>query len=71
MKLDVPVSSQHEPKQEIVPLVDNAFDNKVVACLATMASNERQLYGNVIEKRNVIYRHECSGRLSVSSQPTP
>lgn len=46
---------KHEPKQKIVPLVGDAFYNKVKACFAIVASSEPRLYGNIIVKKGVIY----------------
>ena len=49
------VLKKHEPKQKIVPLVGDAFYNKVKACFAIVASSEPRLYGNIIVKKGVIY----------------
>ena len=49
------VLAKHEPKQKIVPLVDEAFYGKVRACFAIVASSEARLYGNIILKKGVIY----------------
>jgi L-fucose mutarotase len=46
---------KHEPKQKIVPLIGDAFYNKVKACFAIVASSEPRLYGNIIVKKGVIY----------------
>ena len=49
------VLRKHEPKQRIVPLVGDAFYNKVKACFAIVASSEARLYGNIIVKKGVVY----------------
>jgi L-fucose mutarotase len=38
-----------------VPLIGDAFYNKVKACFAIVASSEPRLYGNIIVKKGVIY----------------
>jgi L-fucose mutarotase len=46
---------KHEPKQTIVPLVGDAFYDKVKSCFAIVASSEPRLYGNIVVKKGVIY----------------
>jgi len=45
---------KHEPKQEIIPLVGDAFYSRVKACFAIVASSEPRLYGNIIIRKGVI-----------------
>ncbi len=46
---------KHEPKQKIVPLLGDAFYNKVKTCFAVIASSEPRLYGNIVIRKGVIY----------------
>lgn len=49
------VLKRYEPKQKIVPLVGDAFYNRVKSAYAIVASGERRLYGNIIVKKGVIH----------------
>lgn len=49
------VVKRHEPKQQITPLVGDAFYSKVKACFAIIASGETRLYGNIVIRKGVIY----------------
>jgi L-fucose mutarotase len=46
---------KHEPKVTLVPLIGDAFYDRVKACYAIIASGERRLYGNIILRKGVIY----------------
>ena len=45
---------KHEPHRLIVPLIGEAFYNRVRACFAIVASGERRLYGNIVLRKGVI-----------------
>lgn len=47
--------SRHEPKVKLVPLIGDAFYNRVKAAYCIVASGERRLYGNIILRKGVIY----------------
>jgi L-fucose mutarotase len=49
------VVDKHEPGISIVPLVGQAFYDRVKSSYAIVASGERALYGNIILRKGVIY----------------
>ena len=46
---------KHEPKVKLVPLIGDAFYNRVKACHTIVASSEARLYGNIILRKGVVY----------------
>jgi L-fucose mutarotase len=49
------VVQKHEPKVKLVPLIGDAFYNRVKACHTIVASSEARLYGNIILRKGVVY----------------
>jgi L-fucose mutarotase len=49
------VVDKHEPGISVVPLVGQAFYDRVKSSYAIVASGERALYGNIILRKGVIY----------------
>lgn len=49
------IIGRYEPTQKIVPLIGEAFYNRVKSAYALVASGERRLYGNIVVKKGVIH----------------
>ncbi len=49
------IVARHEPKIAVVPLVGQAFYDRVKTCYAIVASGEPALYANIILRKGVIY----------------
>lgn len=49
------VVAKHEPEIAVVPLVGQAFYDRVKTAYAIVASGEPALYGNIILRKGVIY----------------
>jgi L-fucose mutarotase len=49
------IVAKHEPGISVVPLVGQAFYDRVKASFAIVASGERALYGNIVLRKGVIY----------------